>query len=334
MLRFPVAEFASGASQRLLPDASADRVTFVGSLAEYVAQGLDRTPEVRDPARQGALTDRFLRPALPGLRALFLELRTGLDTALREAQPARGGKPYPLGQCLEITLAVERRLEDLAPGQFEGAAAEACAAFLAFRAAGGEVRRAWGDLRGQFFQNALIVGTLYVDVANDTVVTTKPPVEILPFPDADFRPIADYVHFARIAQRYWKHDILPNHLAPELAPYFPLIQISPSGAIRVGPAGSPLLSLTLSQGFHPSERALAGPAMPALFFDSLRAALGDAPAAVAADPEQGRAAAIANCIRYRAEARFDSAKAFNRAMVGRQALNGALARLVAVPGVG
>jgi len=331
MSRFPVAELASGVFQQTLPNPSADRVRFVGSLAEYIERGLAQTPEVRAPDRQGALTDRFLTPVLPGLRALFLELRASLDAPLRRGQPTRGGKPYPLGQCLEITLAAERRLEHLAPGQFEGAAAEACAALLAFRAAGGEVRRAWGDLRGQFFQNALIVGTLYVDVANDTVVVTKTPVEILPFREADFRPIVDYGHFARVASRYWKHDILPNHLVPQLAPYFPLIQVSSSGAISLGPSGPHLLSLTLSQGFRPSERALAGPALPARLFESLKAALVDAPTPIATDPEEGQAAALAHCRSYRAEAQFGSVSAFNRAMIARQAVNRALARLMAIP---
>lgn len=314
------------------PDAPpAERIAVVGSLAEYVGQGLALTPEVRAPARQGELTDRFLAPVLPGLRALFLELRASQDAALRAAQPARGDKPYPLGQCLEITLAVERRLEDLTPEQFEGAAAEACAALLEFRAAGGQVRRAWGDLRGQFFQNALIVGSLYVDAANDTVVVTKAPVEILPFDQADFRPLADYAHFTRIARRYWKYDLLPNHLTPELAPYFPLIEISPAGGIRVGPSGPYLLALTMSQDFHPSERALADRVMPAAFFDSLRACLRDVPMNLAATPADGQAAALAACRRSRAEGPFGSSASFNRAMVARQAVNRALARLVAIP---
>ena len=45
---------------------------------------------------------------------------------------------------------------------------------------GGAFRSVWGVLREQYFQNAIQLGGLYVDVSNDTVVVTKPKVEILP----------------------------------------------------------------------------------------------------------------------------------------------------------
>ncbi|MEL7969110.1 hypothetical protein AAG587_22330 [Vreelandella neptunia] len=61
---------------------------------------------------------------------------------------------------------------------------------------GGLVRQVWGDLRGEYFQNALLVGGLYVDVANDIVDPRKPPGEILPFAEARLAPISDFHHFS------------------------------------------------------------------------------------------------------------------------------------------
>ncbi|WP_296595062.1 hypothetical protein, partial [Phenylobacterium sp.] len=245
-----------------------------GPLPDLLDALLDETPQVRDRARQQALTDRFLVPALPALEALFLALRAGLDPALRRAHPDRPDKPYPKGLCLEITRAAQARLETLRPDDLAEPAATGLRALRAFQAAGGQVRRAWGDLRGQFFQNALIVGALYVDVANDTVVLTKPPVEILPFAAADFRPIRDYAHFADIAGRYWGVRCVPNHLAPRLAPHLPLILLGPGGEVSVGPVLRHMLGLALAGRFAPSARALAAPPMPPALFAALRMGLG------------------------------------------------------------
>jgi hypothetical protein len=338
MLRFPDLELPPDHPDRDLLTAIARRLdvpdgglALLGSMSEYIQHGLAITPQLRDAPRQQALTDRFLTPALPALEILLLKLRAELDPALRQTRPFRGSKPYPLGQCLEITKAVQQRLATLDATELSGSAAEACAALREFVDAGGQVRRAWGDLRGRHFQNALIVGTLYVDVANDTVVITKPAVEILPFAKADFKPIADYIHFARIAQRYWNHRILPNHVLPQLAPYLPLIQIAPNGGLRLGSLNPYMLSLTLGTGFSPSEQALAASALPPRIFDSLGAALRGGPIPVAGSAEEGREAALAACRAYRTQARCDCAASFNNAMAAAREVNRRLAKLIAVP---
>jgi hypothetical protein len=305
----------------------APRVVLAESMPAYIRHALEQTPQVRDEPRQQALTERFLTPVLAGLESLLLALRAELDPGLRRQQPSRGGKAYPAGQCLEITIAVLQRLERLEAATLAGPAAQAFAAWRAFLDAGGAVRRAWGDLRGEFFQNALIVGTLYVDVANDTVVTTKPPVQILPFARAQFSPIADYAHFAAIAKRYWAYRLLPNHLFPKLAPYLPLIEICPNGGIRLGPSASYMFGLTLANQFRPSELALAAAPMPSQAFDQLRAALGPDAPATPPDANAGRAAALRRCQDMRLDARFQCAASFNQAMLDAGEVNRRLARL-------
>lgn len=301
-------------------DLPSDRSAPAGSMAERIRDALAETPRVRDEQRQQALTESFLAPVLPALETLLLDLRRELDPRLRAAQPARGAQPYPLGQCREITVAVRQRLAELDPGELRGPAAEAFAALQAFQAAGGEVRRAWGDLRNRYFQNALIVGTLYVDVANDTVDPRKPPVEILPFAEAGFSPIADYMHFARIARGYWNCRFWPNHVLPQLAPYLPLIMISATGRLRLEPSTGFMLALTLSKGFAPSEQALAAPALSPATFASLSAALNLRSTPVATDAEAGRAEALAWRRTYRAEGRAHCAASFGRAVAaGREA---------------
>lgn len=307
------------------------RIALSASMADYIASGLACRPVLVDVARQQALTAIHLRPVLVGLKVLLLRLRKTLDPALRAAKPVVNGKPYPLGQCLEITCAVQGRLEALGVDDVDGPEAEALAALRAFQAAGGGVRRGWGDLRGQYFQNALIVGDLYIDVANDTVAVTKPPVEILPLAEADFSPIADYGHFTRIAGRYWKQRFLPNHILPEIAPYMPLICIAPDGAMRVGPIDAYMLSMTLAEGFAPSEQALGGLPLPANVFRSLAAAIRGGPDIVAATAEDGRVAALAACRAWRDTGRPSCATAFNAAILAAHDVNRRLATLIATP---
>ncbi|MEW5687396.1 MAG: hypothetical protein AB1942_20970 [Pseudomonadota bacterium] len=308
-------------SQTACPSAP---VELAGSMPELVTRLLALTPEVRDPVRQRALTERFLIPAVSGLEALMRELRAGLDPALRAAAERVGGKAYPKGRCREITQAVRQRLADLDPGELSFHARDGWAALQAFRAAGGLVRAAWGDLRGQYFQNALIVGALYVDVSNDTVVTTKPPVEILPFEQAGFSPIRDYAHFVGIAGRYWGHRFLRNHLFPDLAPYRPLIQVAPNGRVSLGPDNGHLLGVSLAAGLAPSAVALGGPAMPDEAFAALAARVG-AGRGAATDPEAGRAAALANCAAWGAASGAAAEAPFNRAMMAVGEINRRLA---------
>lgn len=307
------------------------RVVVAGSMPEFVHMLLDETPRVEDALRQQALTDRYLVPVLPALDALFRTLRAEADGGLRAARPTHEAKPYPLGQCYQITEAVRTRLAGLRAGDVSGLAAEGFAAITTFLAAGGHLRRAWGDLRGRYFQNAMILGSLYVDVANDTVVIDKPPVEILPFAAADFRPIADYGHFARIARAYWGHDVLPNHIVPQLAPYLPLIQIGPTGQVTLGASNRYMLGLTLSAGFAPSVQVLAAPALPPSIFAGLRDALGAGPIAVAPDAEAGRRGALAACRAYRAAGRATCDRSYNGAMAAAREVNAQLAQLVVIP---
>jgi hypothetical protein len=255
---------------------------------------------------QAALTERHLLPALGALEAFFLAVRASVDGPLQQASPVRLGKPYPLGQCLEITKAVQSRLRCKATLRRElsgnAAALQGHAALVGFLRAGGAMRRVWGDLRGEFFQNAFQLGTLYVDVSNDTVTPTKPKVEILPFAQACFTPIADFLHFARIAERYWKGRVYANHALPSLAPFCPLVYVAPHGAIGLLDPTRYMVALAMAGRFAPSAKVLRGPTMPdSLFGEVTRALSGSALAnRLAPSPEAGRAEALRLCADYRA----------------------------------
>ncbi len=258
-------------------------------------------PRVIDRSRQAALTARYLSPSLPELEAFFLAVRAHLDSELEPAQPVKLGKTYPLGQCLEISLAAQRYLQrgDLSAVAPSGAPAAGKAAFTAFRKAGGILRPVWGDLRGEFFQNAFQLGSLYLDVSNDTVTRTKPKVEILPFEQARLTPIADYRHFTRLAARYWRHRAYPNHVLPELAPYCPLIHVTPDGQVCIMDSSEYMVGMTQARRFTPSEDVLSDEPMPVELFRYVAQALAGSPWTVARSPEEGRVQALRACREYR-----------------------------------
>ena len=256
---------------------------------------LPNEPHIADPVRQAALTERYLLPVLGELEVFLLSVRLQLDPELERRQPVKLGKPYPLGQCLEIAEAVEKRLRTVVETELPPEAAQGLRAFRAFLRAGGSFRQVWGDLRGQYFQNAFQLGSLYVDVSNDTVVPTKPKVEVLPFEAANFVPIRSFTQFRQIATSYWQDQIYPNHVLPKLAPHCPLIHVSRDGGIKLHDATQYMLALTHADAFRPSEAVLCEAPMPAALFEQIRSALAGHGHRLPTDPEQGRRLALQYC---------------------------------------
>lgn len=263
---------------------------------------LPNEPRIVNFKAQSVLTERYLLPVLADLEAFFLALRTSVNPALRQCKPLKLGKPYPLGQCLEITQAVQQKLYHAAAASAVNAAAtRGNKAYREFRKAGGTFRQVWGDLRGEFFQNAFQLGTLYIDVANDTVTPSKPMVEILPFAEADLVPIVDFRHFTHLASIYWQDRFYPNHAVPELAPGCPLIHVMRNGHIRLAEATHYMVAMTQSTAFCSSEEVLRDDVMPADVFAHVVTNLAGTHWKLPQCAEQGRLAALRACREQRAK---------------------------------
>lgn len=256
---------------------------------------LPNEPRQLDWEKQHRLTNQFLRPVLGELERFLLDLRAILDPELSADLPIKSNKPYPLGQCLEISLAVKKKLEQISPNELQGDHATAFNAIQQFSLSGGVIRQIWGDLRGQYFQNAFLFGDLYVDASNDTVVVTKPKVEILPFTQSDLSAIKDYYHFALIAQRYWKAEIFPNHVFPGLAPYVPLLVRFENGEIQMLDSSKYMITLTTSAKFEPSINFLSQDALHLDIFENIRNSLYGSGLVLPETPEDGRKMALLNC---------------------------------------
>ena len=217
---------------------------------------LPRQPMQPD-ARQRRLARMYLRD-LAGLHTLLYGLREQADAELSARYPSFAGKPYPLGRCLEIRDTVFAALV----ARIQHPDCPVTQALHGFIAEGGIGRKIWGVLRESYFQNAIQLGPLYVDVANDTVTVTKPKVEILPIGAAGMVPVASLAHFAAIARRYWGVAIYRNTVFPALAAYYPMICVSESGAAWIEPGSGQVTTLIRRQHMVPSLRFLASLAPP------------------------------------------------------------------------
>ncbi len=211
-------------------------------------------------ALQAELTERWLSGRAEALMAYFLALRAETDACLAPRLPYAAGRAYPYGRCEEITRELHARLAR----RLRQPAEPMEQVLHGFIKQGGLVRTVWGVLREQYFQNAIQFGSLYVDVSNDTVVVSKPKVEILPIEASGLVNVSDLAHFRRTAERYWGATLYANHLVPSLAPLLPMVSVSP-GKLMPGlqSACDYMIGLMCRDGFEQAETWLRdGPPPP------------------------------------------------------------------------
>lgn len=207
--------------------------------------------------KQKTLSAQYLWPLQDEISELLMNIRNDLDPGLSRRCRAIRNASYPLGRCKEISEAVRDALM-LRLRRPRGRAERAIAEFID---QGGLIRPIWGALRGRYFQNATQIGTLYVDVSNDTVAVIKPKVEILPLEKSGMAAVRDIAHFRHIVRLYWKAELFANIVAPSLAPILPMISVNQYGEAEFQSANNYMVALALRDRFQDAERWLAqGPA--------------------------------------------------------------------------
>ena len=180
-------------------------------------------------------------------------IRLQADLKLAVKIPSFAGKPYPLGRCLEVRDEMFKRI--VAVLKQNNAQLAPLREYMQQENA--ELKKVWGSLRDEYFQNALIVGDWYIDTANDTVNANKPRVEIKPLAASGFAAITSFEQFIQIAKPYWQVTVYKNTAFPALAPYLPLICVSQSGASWLAAANDDMIKLACDSDFNLSEQILA-----------------------------------------------------------------------------
>lgn len=249
---------------------------------------------------QKALSAQYLWPLRDEIFELLMDIRHDLDPGLSKRYPIIHGACYPLGRCKEISDSVREALIQ----RLRRPRRRAERSIAEFVERGGLIRPIWGALRGRYFQNATQIGTLYVDVSNDTVAVIKPKVEILPLENSGMAPVKDIAHFRHIVGLYWKAEIFANVIAPSLAPILPMISVNQYGDAEFQSASNYMVALAMRDQFRDAQEWLTrGPAPPPAvteaFLDYLPTDLHCPPGI------DGRTAAIEACRIARQEGRHN-----------------------------
>ncbi len=211
---------------------------------EFLSQQASKESPFTPDTKQCRLTEQFLIPQQNALQEELLHLRKQFD-----AKMTAHNAHYPIGFCKQINDGVYELLNKA----LLSATTPGLKALSDFCAEGGRIQKVWGNLRNSYFQNALQMGSLYVDVSNDTVVITKPKIDIQPMAQADFHALEDYSCYAQIAENYWQAQAYPNRYLPHLAPLFPLLLRYPSGRWKLHCPYQSLLYTNLLRNFQPAE---------------------------------------------------------------------------------
>ena len=218
---------------------------------DFIKQQAEEEQLIPTNFKQVKLTKKFLLPHIRELQDDMLSLRLQFDREFEQARHPKKGE-YPKGYCYEITKGVK----ELLVHELQAPKTLGIGALRDFCLNGGLAKRVWGNLRHEYFQNAFQFGDLYVDVSNDTVTITKPKVAILPLAKARFYSISDYDIYAGLAEKYWKGNIYPNRLLPELAVLFPIFFVSADGKLEAHANYQTILYRNMQLDFALAERFL------------------------------------------------------------------------------
>ncbi len=213
-----------------------------------------RAQDMRERRDQEAPTVRRLLPHMAAIVERLHFHRAAVDgvffakrDAKRRASTATAGEAgladYPLGFCGAIRDQVVERL--IADPQFR-------------ELIGPDVvlKKVFILLKGVYFQNALQLGNLYVDVANDTVSLDKPKIEWLRIAEVDYENADSWAAVAAVGRKYYEVELYPNFLFPLAFPSAPYFAIRASGRIDLFQAQNVIFLKDLGDGFKRAHALL------------------------------------------------------------------------------
>lgn len=217
-----------------------------------------RSQDLRALSTQADATRRLLARA-DDLVAILQRHRDAVDAgfhARRDALALAGGTTtageaslatYPIGYCGAIRDQVLDRLV-------------ADPEFRALIGADTVLKKIFVLLKGVYFQNAIQLGNLYVDVANDTVFADKPQIEWLRIEDTPFENADAWPPVAEVGRRYYGVELYPNLLFPLAFPASPFFAIRSSGRVDFFHAQDILFLKDLGDDFRRARALLDDPA--------------------------------------------------------------------------
>ena len=212
----------------LTGDEEVDGQSTIVSLRHLTSES--RTSDLNASDDQVELTERLVIPLMPEVISAIgrARERTNAHFSLNASTLALSISPevagdsnlsvYPIGFCASIRDRVYTELSR-----------ETCIRSL--KAAGVVFNRVFIILKNAYFQNAIQLGNLYIDAANDTVDPGKYWLEWMPIPEVQYQNLESWPQLAEVAERYYRCRVFPNFCFPLLAPLVPLLAIRDNGRL-------------------------------------------------------------------------------------------------------
>ncbi len=200
------------------------------AITDLISLALECDMEIQE--EQCALTSRVLVSRMPELLELAKIARGKVDSKfgrlIKEDSsceaPRKAGDTnlmkYPVGFCKPICKQV---FEELKQSEL----------IKDWVAQGGAFKTVYIMLYGKYFQNAIQIGNLYLDVANDTVDPTKHFLEWMPIEDLDYKNLECWEQVSEVVESYYHCRVIPNRYFPLLAAFVPLMVIRSNGVLEL-----------------------------------------------------------------------------------------------------
>ncbi len=161
----------------------------------------------------------------------------------------RSPSKYPVGYCMDITNGV---WDDVSL-QLKKPNTPGMSALKTFVSNGGILKKIAGIQHKKYFQNGMQAGSLWVDVANNTVDKDYPPINICGLSDSGFENVDDIASYSDVVESYWGDSVYPNRVFPSIAHLFPVVRILQSGMLRVEDFNDSIFATNILSGFQLAE---------------------------------------------------------------------------------
>ena len=165
--------------------------------------------DIQNYSNQINITNKIVIPRIDEIKSKILFYRAEIDREFEEQKKTKTSfeygiidiNHYPIGFCRQIRDKVFEKLQK-------------DTLFTEFVNNGIILKEIYIILRDKYFQNAIQLGNLYIDIANDTVAINESKLEICELNNFDFKNLDDYDEYFKVAEKYLHIALYPNNFFP------------------------------------------------------------------------------------------------------------------------
>jgi hypothetical protein len=209
--------------------------------------------DVVDEAKQKSLTQAFVMPKIKQIMLDLSRMRDNFDQAFYKKHEAeiRAKKQkniyghvdvldYPIGFCQLIRDGLFDQFIQLD-------------SIKQLRQQGVIVKKVYVILDDRYFQNAIQLGNLFIDVANDTANPNEARIYGKPLDEVNYSNFYSYEKYFKIAEKYLNLKFYPNKLLPQISEIYPVFSLSADGVCNLFLHQEIILYKDISKNFKLSE---------------------------------------------------------------------------------